>query len=89
MKKLIVNSIMVVIVTPFILLLAYSFAYETLLIKMEVSNMNEKVIDVNYEYPKELKACDFCGVRVENINIKEGMNNKIFICDECILKEDK
>lgn len=84
MKKLIVNSIMVVIVTPLILLLTYSFAYETLLIKMEVLNMNEKAIDVNYEYPKDLKSCDYCGLRTQNIIIE---NDQSFICNECKFKE--
>lgn len=42
-----------------------------------------KTYNVNELYPKELKACDYCGIRTENINIEDGINNKIFICNEC------
>lgn len=76
MKKLVINSIMVVIITPLILLASYTFAYEVLIIKSE--------IEITDSYPTELKACDYCGLRTQNIIIE---NDQTFICNECKFKE--
>lgn len=82
MYKLLINSIMVVVITPLILLASYTFAYELLIIKSEVETMES--IEVNDLYPTELKACDYCGIRTQNISIE---SSQTFICNDCKLKE--
>lgn len=87
MKKLIINSIMVVIITPLVLLATYTFAYEILLIKSEVGEMEEKTVktfNVNESYPKLL--CDGCyeeKVKVTPYLLKD-INTKVNLCDDCL-----
>lgn len=76
MYKLLINSIMVVIITPLILLASYTFAYEVLIIKSEIETTDS--------YTTELKSCDYCGLRSQNIIIE---NDQTFICNECKFKE--
>lgn len=90
MYKLLINSIMVVIITPIILLASYTFAYEVLIIKSEVETMES--IDVNELYPKEVNQikymCDGCAQYKENLKqVKlQDIHQNVNLCDECQLK---
>lgn len=86
MKKLIINSIMVVIITPLILLASYTFAYEVLIIKSEVETMES--IDVNELYPIAKLMCDGCAEYKENLKqVKlQDIPQPVLLCEECQLK---
>lgn len=90
MKKLIINSIMVVIITTLILLATYGFAYEILIIKSEVETM--KSIDENKLYPKEVNQvkymCDGCAEYKDNLKqVKlQDIPQPVLLCEECQLK---
>lgn len=87
MKKLIINSIMVVIITPLVLLATYTFAYEILIIKSEVETVEEKTVktfNVNDSYPKLL--CDGCYQEKEKLtpHVLPDINTKVNLCDDCL-----
>lgn len=85
MKKLIINSIMVVIITPLILLATYTFAYEVLLIKSEV---NEVVNIKNYTVNGTKLICDGCAQPKENLKSVKlpDIEQSVLLCEECQLK---
>lgn len=80
MKKLIINSIMVVIITPLVLLASYTFAYEILLFKSEVTTMD--VLNQNQI------MCDGCAKYKDNLKqVKlKDIPQPVLLCDECQLK---
>lgn len=87
MKKLIINLIMVVVITPLILLASYTFAYEVLIIKSEVEEMEEKTVktfNVNESYPKLL--CDGCYQEKVKLtqHVLPDINTKVNLCDDCL-----
>ena len=71
---------MVVIITPLVLLASYTFAYEILLFKsevtrMEVLNQNQIMCDGCAEYKDNLKQ-----VKLKDIP------QQVLLCEECQLK---
>lgn len=85
MKKLIINSIMVVIITPLILLATYTFAYEILIIKSEV---NEVINIKNYSINGNKLICDGCAQPKEKLqSVKlSDIPQPVLLCEECQLK---
>lgn len=91
MKKLIINSIMVVVITPLILLATYSFAYEILLIKSEVEtveSINPIELQIGIEKQKSKLMCDGCGYYKDNLKqVKlQDIPQPVLLCEECQLK---
>lgn len=87
MKKLIINSIMVVIITPLILLATYSFAYDVLLIKSEVETM-ESINITSIEKQQNKIICDGCAYYKDNLKqVKlQDIQQPVLLCEECQLK---
>ena len=87
MKKLIINSIMVVIITPLILLATYTFAYEVLLIKTEVETMQPIQSKTVLETHTKI-MCDGCAEYKENLKqVKlQDIPQPVLLCEECQLK---
>lgn len=87
MKKLIINSIMVVIITPLILLLTYTFAYEVLIIKSEVETM-ESINTIGIEKQQNKIMCDGCAYYKDNLKqVKlQDIPQPVLLCEECQLK---
>lgn len=91
MKKLIINSIMVVIITPLILLLTYTFAYEVLIIKSEVDTMesiNPTELKIGIEKQQNKIICDGCAYYKDNLKqVKlQDIHQPVLLCEECQLK---
>lgn len=91
MKKLIINSIMVVIITPLILLTTYSFAYEVLIIKSEVETMesiNPIELKIGIEKQQNKIMCDGCAYYKDNLKqVKlKDIQQPVLLCEECQLK---
>lgn len=90
MKKLIINSIMVVIITPLILLATYTFAYEVLIIKSEVKTV-ESVNQIQSKSMTETQNKIMCDGCVEyKYNLKQvklqDIHQPVLLCEECQLK---
>lgn len=91
MKKLIINSIMVVVITPLILLASYTFAYEVLIIKSEVETMesiNPIELQIGIEKQKSKLMCDCCAKYKDNLKqVKlQDIHQPANLCEECQLK---
>lgn len=91
MKKLIINSIMVVVITPLILLATYSFAYEVLIIKSEVETMesiNPIELKIGIEKQQNKIMCDGCAEYKDNLKqVKlQDIPQPVLLCEECQLK---
>lgn len=91
MKKLIINSIMVVIIAPLILLASYTFAYEVLIIKSEVEKVEkEKPIEAKLvvETQQTKLICDGCAEYKDNLKqVKlSDIPQPVLLCEECQLK---
>lgn len=91
MKKLIINSIMVVIITPLVLLTSYTFAYEVLIIKSEVETV-ESVKPIQTKTVTESQQtklmCDGCAEYKENLKqVKlQDIQQPVLLCEDCQLK---
>ncbi len=92
MRKLIINSIMVVIITPLVLLASYTFAYEVLIIKSEVETMesiNKEELQKGIEKLNQTKLmCDGCAKYKDNLKqVKlKDIPQPVLLCEECQLK---
>lgn len=98
MKKLIINSIMVVLITPLVLLTSYTFAYEVLIIKSEVETVETikpietkeeiKVVSKPIEPQQTNLICDGCAQPKENLKQVKlpDIQQPVLLCEECQLK---
>lgn len=91
MKKLIINSIMVVIITPLVLLASYTFAYEVLIIKSEVESMesiNKEELQKGIEKLNQTVMCDCCAKFKEKVKVVklQDIPQPVLLCEECQLK---
>lgn len=91
MRKLIINSIMVVIITPLVLLASYTLAYEILINQVEVETVETikpKETKLVVE-PQQVKLmCDGCAKYKDNLKqIKlQDIPQPVLLCEDCQLK---
>lgn len=91
MYKLLINSIMVVIITPLILLASYTFAYEVLIIKSEVETMesvNPIELQIGIEKQQSKLICDCCAKykdKLKQVKLQD-IHQPVNLCEECQLK---